>query len=165
MAFTLEQVNLMQAADFTTAFADIAEHSPWVATQAAKQRPFTTKQSMIEAFCDALYTADKAAQLALIIAHPDLAGKAKLTSDSKSEQSGAGLDTLSKAEHARFSDLNTRYKQKFNFPFIFAVKGATKYQILDGFEQRIHNDQAQEFTTALQNICRIFSFRIEDQVT
>lgn len=165
MAFSLDQVNLLPATAFIAAFADVAEHSPWVAEIAAKQRPFATQQSMIDAFCAALNTADKAAQFALIIAHPDLAGKAKLTADSQSEQSGAGLDTLTEDELARFSDLNARYKQKFNFPFIFAVKGATKYQILDGFEQRIHNSETQEFATALQNICRIFSFRIEEQVT
>lgn len=164
MAYPLAEINAMPLATFTTSFADIAEHSPWVANAAAAARPFTSKQAMIDGFCQALKQADKPAQLALIIAHPDLAGKAKLTADSHSEQAGAGLDTLTTDELARFTTLNTSYKAKFKFPFIFAVKGASKHQILAGFEQRLENNAEQEFATALENICRIFLFRIEDQV-
>ncbi|MCJ8325065.1 MAG: 2-oxo-4-hydroxy-4-carboxy-5-ureidoimidazoline decarboxylase [Rhizobiales bacterium] len=164
MAHNLAQVNAMSVDAFTINFADIAEHSPWVATAAATARPFASKQAMIDGFCHALNQADRPAQLALIIAHPDLAGKAKLTADSHSEQSGAGLDSLTTDELTRFTALNASYKAKFKFPFIFAVKGADKHQILAGFEQRINNNPQQEFATALENICRIFMFRIEDQV-
>ncbi len=146
------------------AFADIAEHSPWVAHAAFSYSPFANREAMIHAFANAVLHADKSAQLALLRAHPDLATRAKLTADSSNEQKGAGLDTLSAREFARFTELNDAYKVKNGFPFIFAVKGATKYQILDGFESRIHNDSAKEFATALEQVCRIIRFRLEDRV-
>lgn len=164
MSLTLHAVNGLSAQDFVLEFADVAEHSPWVAEGAAGMRPFTARDDMISAFAGVLDGAEHEAQLALINAHPDLASKAKLTADSQSEQAGAGLDTLTAGELARFTDLNGRYKAKFGFPFIFAVKGATKYMILESFEVRIGNDAEVEFATALENIKRIFMFRIEDQV-
>lgn len=165
MVLTLKQVNEMPLADFVTEFGDVAEHSPWVAEGAARLRPYAERDNMIDAFSATLSAAEKPAQLALICAHPDLAGKAKLTADSQSEQSGAGLDTLTADEMQKFTQLNKKYKEKFQFPFIFAVKGATKHQILASFEQRIDNNADAEFATALDNIKRIFMFRIEDQVT
>lgn len=164
MSLTLKQVNELSAHDFVAAFCDVAEHSPWVAEGAAKLRPFAVRDDMVAAFAGVLAAAEYAAQLALINAHPDLAGKAKLTVDSKSEQAGAGLDTLTEDEMVRFTDLNGKYKAKFGFPFIFAVKGATKYQILQSFAVRIENVTEVEFAMALENIKRIFMFRIEDQV-
>ncbi len=104
------------------------------------------------------------AQLALIRAHPDLATRAKLTADSTREQAGAGLDTLSEAEFARFTELNDAYKARFGFPFIFAVKGASKHQILASFEERVGATKDAEFDMALTQVCRIFRFRIEDKV-
>ena len=80
------------------------------------------------------------------------------------EQIGAGLDTLSAEEFGRFTHLNELYKSKFDFPFIFAVKGATKHQILDSFSERINNDPDDEFALAIEQICRIICFRIEDRV-
>lgn len=165
MSLSLNEVNELSVAEFVAAFGDVAEHSPWVAEGAAKLRPFALRDDMIAAFAAVLKTAEYEAQLALINAHPDLAGKAKLTADSASEQAGAGLDALSADEMARFTELNDRYKAKFGFPFIFAVKGATKYMILKSFEQRIENVAEVEFATALENIKRIFMFRIEDQVS
>ena len=117
----------------------------------------------------ALCGAARDAQLVLIRAHPDLAGKAAiagdLTDDSTREQAGAGLASLSPAEFARFTALNDAYRARFDFPFIFAVKGATKQQILAAFEARLQHDQTQEFRTALGQIARIFRFRIEDRVS
>jgi 2-oxo-4-hydroxy-4-carboxy-5-ureidoimidazoline decarboxylase len=113
----------------------------------------------------AIRAANHDAQLALIRAHPDLATKAKLTEDSSKEQAGAGLNMLTADEFARFTSLNTAYKQRFGFPFIFAVKGATKHMILGSFEARVGNDLAVEFETALSQVCRIFRFRIEDRVS
>lgn len=108
------------------------------------------------------------AQLALIRVHPDLAGKAalrgELTAESTREQAGAGLDQLTPDEFARFTELNERYTTRFGFPFIMAVKNATKHQILSGFEQRIDNTPELEFATALEQINRIAAFRIADLV-
>jgi malate synthase len=161
---SLAQVNAMTAAAFIQAFGDVAEHSPWVAEKVEKLRPFARSSDMVQAFVAVIRGSPRAAQLALIRAHPDLATRAKLTQDSNREQQGAGLDTLTAAEFARFTDLNDNYKNRFGFPFIFAVKGATKHQIIASFEERVHQTAAHEFETALTQVCRIFRFRIEDRV-
>jgi 2-oxo-4-hydroxy-4-carboxy-5-ureidoimidazoline decarboxylase len=161
---TIEAVNAMEAAEFEKTFGDVAEHSPWVARNAAGDRPFVSRESMIRAFHEAVHSASETAQLALIRAHPDLAGKAKLTNDSNREQAQAGLGNLTAEEFARFTHLNELYKSKFDFPFIFAVKGATKQQILASFAERVNNSKEDEFAMALDQVCRIFRFRIEDRV-
>jgi len=162
---SVAEVNGMSAENFVAAFGDVAEHSPWVAAEAAKQRPYASRETMIEAFTSATMTAGQDAQLALIRAHPDLATRARLTDDSSREQKGAGLDTLTAEEFQLFNALNNAYKSRFGFPFIFAVKGATKHQILASFEERVGRDKEEEFRTALQQVCRIFRFRIEDRVS
>lgn len=161
---TIAQVNALNSPEFEKTFGDVAEHSPWVARNAAGDRPFVSRESMIRAFHEAVHSASETAQLALIRAHPDLAGKAKLTNDSNREQAQAGLDALSAEEFARFTHLNELYKSKFDFPFIFAIKGATKQQILASFAERVNHSKEDEFAMALDQVCRIFSFRIEDRV-
>jgi 2-oxo-4-hydroxy-4-carboxy-5-ureidoimidazoline decarboxylase len=162
---TITRINTMTPADFIAAFGDIAEYSPWVARETASYRPFENREAMIKGFETALKAANRDAQLALIRAHPDLANKAKLTGDSTREQAGAGLDTLSTDEFARFTALNAAYRARFGFPFIFAVKGATKHMIFDAFETRVDNAMDEELATAIAQICRIFRFRIEDRVS
>ena len=162
-------VNALSSVDFVARFGDVAEHSPWVAEAAAVLRPFSSREEMIAAFASVVAAAPREAGLALIRAHPDLAGKAAragtMAEDSKREQAGVGLDTLTEDEFARFTELNTRYRASFGFPFIFAVKGATKTMILDAFEARLPNDAETEFATALAQIHRIFRFRLEDRVS
>lgn len=162
---SLAEVNEMPHAEFMAAFGDVVEHSPWVAEAAAAERPFDDRREMVAAFAGALQSASKAAKLAVLCAHPDLAGKAELTDDSTREQDGAGLNTLSSEEFDRFTRMNEAYKAKFEFPFIFAVKGADKYQILEAFEERLEYTQDMEFHTACAQVCRIFRFRIEDRVS
>ena len=161
-------VNALSPDDFVARFGDVAEHSPWVAETAARERPFASREAMIEAFAAAVAGASHEARLALIRAHPDLAGKAAragtMAEDSRREQAGVGLDSLTEVEYARFTDLNTRYRDKFGFPFIFAVKGATKGMILDAFEARSADDVETEFATALAQVARIFRFRLEDRI-
>ena len=162
---TISNVNAMGPQAFIEAFGDVAEHSPWVAREAQSFRPYRNREEMALHFERALKSANRDAQLALIRAHPDLATKAKLTQDSSREQAGAGLDTLTAEEFARFTDLNAHYKARFGFPFIFAVKGATKHMILDSFTERVDSTPEQEFTMAISQVCRIFRFRIEDRVS
>jgi OHCU decarboxylase len=161
-------INRLSLDDFIATFADIAEHSPWVAARAAEQRPFANRAAMIDAFQQAVRGADEAEQLALLRAHPDLAGRAaragQLTSDSAREQKGVGLDTLSDDEFARFHTLNEAYKSRFGIPFIFAVKGATKHDILAAFEARLGATQQEEVMTALTQVLRIIRFRLTDRV-
>ncbi len=162
---SIADVNALSPRAFIEAFGDVAEHSPWVAREADASRPFASREALVKRFETAIRAANRDAQLALLRAHPDLATRAKLTDDSTKEQAGAGLNTLTSEEFARFTDLNDRYKQRFGFPFIFAVKGATKHMILDSFTARVGNDAEVEFETALQQVCRIFRFRIEDRVS
>ncbi len=159
---TIETVNKLPG--LVDDFGDIAEHAPWVAESAATDRPFVNREAMIAAFHNAILNADQEQQMALIRAHPDLAGKAKLTKDSQAEQKGAGLDTLTHDELDRFTRLNDSYKARFGFPFIFAVKGADKFDILESFQARMDNDREAEFAKALEMVCTIVSFRLYDKV-
>jgi len=153
---------------FVKRFGGIYEHSPWVA-EIAFDRGIDAGQDTAKglgaAMARALDTATPAQKLALINAHPDLAGKAairgELTLASTSEQAGAGLDQCSAGEFSRFEALNAAYKTKFGFPFIFAVGGKTRADILQAFEDRIAHDREVEFQTALEQINRIALLRLE----
>ncbi len=165
---SVDDLNRMAASDFAAAFGDVAEHSPWVAERAAGARPFAGRGAVAEAFAAALRGAARDEKLAVLRAHPDLAGRAAiagdLTEDSRREQAGAGLDRLTPEEYARFTGLNAAYKERFGIPFIFAVKGATKDMILAAFEERSANGAEAEIGNAIENVCRIMRFRIEDRV-
>jgi 2-oxo-4-hydroxy-4-carboxy-5-ureidoimidazoline decarboxylase len=161
----IEELNALGPAEFEAGFGDVAEHSPWVARNVASHRPFASREAMIANFRDVVMAASETAQLALVRAHPDLATRVKLTDESHREQAQAGLGSLSADEFARFTHLNDLYKSKFDFPFIFAVKGATKHQIIASFMERVNNSRDDEFAMALEQVCRIFRFRIEDRVS
>lgn len=164
----LDHINALPLAGFIEAFGEIAEHSAWVAEEAAKARPFKDRDSMIAAFQAAVLQASEQSQLDLLRAHPDLAGKAalagELTDDSRREQAGAGLSQLTVEEYARFHAMNDQYKSRFGIPFILAVQGATKQQILDSFASRVHGTQREEHLTALAQVLRIIRFRLEARV-
>ncbi|WP_217363908.1 MULTISPECIES: 2-oxo-4-hydroxy-4-carboxy-5-ureidoimidazoline decarboxylase [unclassified Marinobacterium] len=155
--------------EFVTKFGGIYEHSAWIAEQAFDQG-ITAEHDLIDALhhlmADCFLSASHEEQLGVIVAHPDLAGKAaragKLTAESTSEQASAGIDTLTDEEFARFTELNDAYKAKFQFPFIMAVKGSNKHAILSGFEERINNTPEQEFARALAEINKIAAFRLAD---
>ena len=127
VTLTIDDLNRMAVADFTARFGDVAEHSPWVAERAAGARPFADRDGVARAFAAALRDATRDEKLAVLRAHPDLAGKAAvagaLIEDSRREQAGAGLDRLTPAEFERFTALNAAYRERFGIPFIFAVKG------------------------------------------
>jgi 2-oxo-4-hydroxy-4-carboxy-5-ureidoimidazoline decarboxylase len=154
--------------DFVKVFADIYEHSPWVAEKAYElglDQSIDEVDGLHQRMADILISASHEAQLALINAHPDLAGKAairgELTASSTAEQAGAGISECSTEEFARFTELNDAYKAKFGFPFIKAVKGSNRHQILAAFETRIHHSAEQEFQTALAEINKIALFRLQ----
>ncbi|PAU51700.1 OHCU decarboxylase [Pseudomonas sp. PIC25] len=153
---------------FVAAFADIYEHSPWVAERAydlGADASLDDIDGLHQRMADILLSASRDAQLALINAHPDLAGKAavrgELTASSTSEQAGAGIHECTPEEFARFTELNDAYKAKFGFPFIMAVKGSNRHQILAAFEERIHNTPDEEFARALAEINKIALFRLQ----
>lgn len=156
-----------QRDDFITRFGGIFEHSQWVVEQAFDSGAIAEPRTVAKvhgAMVAAFRAADPAARLQVLRAHPDLAGKLAisggLTEDSKKEQAGAGLDRLTPDEHARFTSVNTRYTEKFGFPFIIAVKGLNKDDILSAFETRINNTKEQEFETACAQVERIALLRL-----
>jgi 2-oxo-4-hydroxy-4-carboxy-5-ureidoimidazoline decarboxylase len=166
---SLDEMNALSPADFIARFGDIAEHSAWVAEHAEPLRPFYDHPAVVLAFQNAILKADEARQTALILAHPDLAGRAALRGEvadaSKREQKGAGLDTLTHEEYERFHGLNDAYRARFGFPFIFAVTGATKHQILEAFQNRVGGTKQEERLTAIAQILRIVRFRLEARVS
>ena len=159
----------MPKAEFVACLGGIYEHSPWVAEQAAGERPFSSREHLADRMRSAVETASVTAKLALIRAHPDLAGKlaraGALSPESTREQAGLGLDRLSDAEFERFSDLNRRYRERFGFPFVVCVRLTDKPGILAAFERRLEHDIAAEMTEALRQIHHIARLRLEDLVT
>lgn len=154
--------------EFVERFGGVYEHSPWIAEDLWDQglsADHDTPEGLQSAMAAVLDAADREAKLALIRAHPDLAGKAavrgELTEASTSEQAGAGLDQCTAQEFARFQELNATYQDKFGFPFILAVKGRHRTEILNAFETRISNSPEVEFDTALGQINRIALLRLE----
>ncbi|HXF89994.1 MAG TPA: 2-oxo-4-hydroxy-4-carboxy-5-ureidoimidazoline decarboxylase [Xanthobacteraceae bacterium] len=168
MPLSIAAINSLDAAAFAAQLGHVCEHAPWVARRAAERRPFRSRDDLHRAMLAVIAAASEAEQLTLLRNHPELAGKAAiagdLTADSKKEQGGAGLDRLTAAEYERFHALNRAYNEKFGFPFILAVKGKTKDEILAAFAARVDNDRAEEFRTALEQVGRIIGFRLADIV-
>ena len=162
----LATLNALPKPAFTHTLGAIFEHSPWVAEGAYAAAPFANLESLHTAMVSVVDQASLDQQLALIRAHPDLAGKAalagELTAESTSEQKGAGLDRLTADEFAKFHRLNDAYQAKFAFPFIIAVRGHDRHSILAAFETRLLNDAESERAEALRQIARIAGFRLAD---
>lgn len=155
----------MNSDEFVSRFGGIYEHSPWVAERAAPHidEPSDLDQ-VASVMADCVDNASRERQLALICAHPDLAGKAQvageLTPESTSEQASAGLDRCTAEEYELFTSLNDRYKLKFGFPFVMAVRESSRGDILAAFEARLDNDYDAEFETALVEIHKIARLRL-----
>ena len=163
---TPAEVRRLDRDAFVAAFGAVFEHSPWVAERAFAQGPFAGVEALHRAMTRALAAAPTEAKLALIRAHPDLAGRAalagELTAASKTEQSRSGLAGLTTAELARFHELNIAYRTKFGFPFILAVKYSNKHDILAAFIERLKNDPTAELERALSEIGKIARYRLDD---
>jgi len=160
MTYTIAELNQASLEEFVAALGAVFEDTPAIARQAWEQRPFTDSADLHQCMVTIVQELDRQAQIALIRAHPDLGSKAKMAEASVQEQAGAGLDRLSPAEYDRFQSLNDRYKQKFAFPFIIAVKHHTKTSILEAFDQRLRNTVDQELAQALTEIFQIAQFRL-----
>ena len=155
----------MDTHDFIARYAEIYEHSPWVAELVAPiAAEVADMDRLAEIMADCVDNAHTEQQLTLIRAHPDLAGKAQvageLTADSTAEQASAGLDQCTKVEYERFQALNDAYKEKFGFPFVMAVRDRSREEILDSFSKRLQNDHDLEFETALAEIHEIARLRL-----
>ena len=172
MPLTLEQLNAASPAEALALLDGLYEHSPWIAEQALAQRPFRSLAHLKHALAQVVRTAELDAQLALIRAHPELAGKAmvakSLTAESTNEQSKAGLTQCTPEEFERIQQLNAAYNERFGFPFILAVrgprgKGLPKQEIIDTFARRLDNHPEFELAEALRNIHRIAEIRLGDK--
>ena len=165
----LSQLNDGDETQFIDALGDVFEHSPWLVKRASAGRPFANRDALVTALLKTMDDASEDEKLALIRAHPDLAGKAALAGDltdhSTSEQASAGLDRLTIDEYDRFNRLNEAYKAAFGFPFIIAVLDHTKDSILAAFETRLKNNASQEMDEAIRNIGRIMSLRVTNTIT
>lgn len=161
---TIDAVNALGSPEFVEAVGWVFEHSPWVAERAWGLRPFADRDALLEAMVRQVELASPEEQLSLLRAHPDLGSRARLSDASASEQAGAGLDQLTREEFDAFTRLNDGYKDKFGFPFLYAVKGSTKYDILRALEQRMRSTREDEFQEALRQVYRIAGFRLADLV-
>ncbi|MBC3883721.1 2-oxo-4-hydroxy-4-carboxy-5-ureidoimidazoline decarboxylase [Undibacterium griseum] len=165
---SLQHLNQCAPAEFVQYLGGVFEHSPWVAQAVLPQRPFASVADLHAAMAAAVRTADAAAHLRLIRAHPELAGKAairgELTAESTREQSGAGLDQCSPQEFAELQRLNAEYTKKFGFPFIIAVRGHDRQSIIRHFTQRLAAEPAAEMQECIEQIVRIGGFRLADLV-
>ncbi len=172
MTLLLEKLNAALLSDAAKMLDGLYEHSPWIAAGALAQRPFRSLAHLKYAMVQVLNQAGRDAQLALIRAHPELAGKAmvskSLTAESHNEQGKAGLTQCTPQEFAKIQQLNADYNAKFGFPFILAVRGPrgtglNKLQIIDTFERRLHGHPSFEFQECLRNIHRVVELRLNDK--
>lgn len=154
---------------FVAAVGAVFEHSPWVMERAWEKRPFASRDALMADLATVLFDAERPLQLSLINAHPELAGKAAvrgdLTADSAREQAGAGLNACTPEEFASIQQLNAAYRAKFGWPFIVAVKGLSRQDIIGEMSRRLERAAEDEFAEALAQILRIASFRLDDLIS
>lgn len=149
---------------FAAALEGVFEHSPWVAQRAYSARPFSSVDDLHAAMVAAVVAAPQEMQLALIRAHPELAGReaqaGAMTAESVSEQASAGLDRCSADELERLRAGNRAYREKFGFPFVMAVKGRDRHEILDALESRLQGTRGEEFARCIAEIGKIARLRL-----
>jgi N-carbamoyl-L-amino-acid hydrolase len=171
MTITISELNQCDAAAFVAALEGIYEHSPWIPERNAAKRPFADLNALKVALQKTLATATIGEKVALIRAHPELAGKAAiagtLSKESTGEQASVGLNLCSEEQYATLHQLNRDYNAKFDFPFVLAVRGAdgnglTREAIIEIFQTRLQHGYADEMAECLHQIDRIASFRLRD---
>jgi OHCU decarboxylase len=151
---------------FLRVIGPVFEHSPWIAELTWAKRPFESAATLHRALCETVLASDDPRKLALIRAHPDLAGRAAragtLTPASTCEQASGGLDKLSAEEAALFDTYNREYRERFGFPFVICARQNKKEAMLAGFERRLKNSLQQEIEAALAEILKIAELRLHD---
>ncbi len=159
----INKINNLSQIKFNEIFANIFEKTKWIAERLYNQKPFNSFEDLRSKILEIFKTTSKENQLKIIRAHPDLADKTKislLNIDSRTEQSRAGLDQCSEKEFIEFKNLNNEYKKKFGFPFILAVEGKNKAEILNKFKKRILNSADDEFKESISQVCKIANLRL-----
>jgi len=164
----IQEINSLSCVDFTSVIGPTFEHSPWIAEMTWGRKPFADLEQLHRELCETVKNAGTENHLALIRAHPDLAGRlalaGELTKESASEQAGAGLDRLTPDELSRFQNYNAAYQARFNFPFVICARLNKKDAILAGFERRLVNSPEEEIKTALEEIFKIAELRLRNLV-
>jgi 2-oxo-4-hydroxy-4-carboxy-5-ureidoimidazoline decarboxylase len=166
---TLDELNCCTFEDFVAAVGFTFERSPWIAAEAAQARPFATVDALHAQMVEAVAAAPEEKRIALIAAHPDLAGRVaregRLTPASRGEQASAGLANLTPEEIARFDHLNSVYRERFGFPFVICARERDKSSILNELERRVRNERATESAIALAEIAKIARLRLRDAIS
>ena len=166
---SMAELNALSAEEFVRVIGPVFERSPWIAHETSARRPFAGTDELLGALCDTVRNASDDKKLALIRAHPDLAGRlalasALLTKESLGEQAAAGLDSLTPEELALFQQQNEAYRRKFDFPFIICARLNKKEAILEALRRRRQNSRDQEIRAALEEIFKIAGLRLRDLI-
>ena len=164
----MAELNELSREDFLRVIGPVFEHSPWIAELTWAKRPFESAGALHRSLCGTVAASDEPKKLALIQAHPDLAGRAAragtLTPASTREQRNGGLDRLSPEEAALFDRYNGEYRKRFGFPFVICARQNKKEAMLAGFERRLKNSREQEIEAALAEIFKIAELRLHDVI-
>jgi len=159
---SIEKVNQLSENEFIGTFGNVFEKTNWIATKAFNLKPYKNFDELISEIIKIYENCSKKDCLKIFNAHPELAVEKKLTEDSHKEQKGANLNRCNNEEFNEFKDLNYEYKKRFGFPFIIAVKGKNKSEILINFRKRIKNEIELEFVEAKKQVKKIATFRLKE---
>jgi len=159
---SIDKVNKLSKSDFISIFGNVFEKTEWIAQKSYDLKPYKNFEELFSKMMEVFENIEKEKHLEILNSHPDLAVEKKLTEDSKNEQKNASLNQCTNEEFVEFKKLNEEYKKKFGFPFIIAVKGKNKEEILNSFRQRITNNINLEFEEAKKQVKKIASFRLSE---
>jgi len=159
---SIEKVNQLSENEFIGTFGNVFEKTNWIANKAFNSKPYKSFDEFISTIIKIYENSSKEDCLKIFNAHPELAVEKKLTGDSHKEQRGANLNRCNNEEFNEFKNLNIEYRSKFGFPFIVAVKGKNKNEILNNFRKRIKNEINSEFNEAKEQVKKIATFRLDE---
>ena len=157
----IKKINSLDKSEFLSIFGNVFEKSKWISEKVFDKKPFKNLDSFVSEIIAMYENSDNETILEILNLHPELAVEKKLTTDSEVEQNKANLKQCTPEEFDQFKKLNIEYKKKFNFPFIIAVKGKNKNEILNYFIERINNSLDEEFLEAKKQVKKIATFRLE----
>ena len=158
----IKKINSLDKSEFLSIFGNVFEKSKWISEKVFDKKPFKNLESFVSEIIGIYENSDNKTILEILNLHPELAVEKKLTANSEVEQSKANLKQCTPEEFDEFKKLNIEYKKKFNFPFIIAVKGKNKNEILNYFRERIKNSLDEEFLEAKKQVKKIATFRLEE---
>ena len=159
---SIDTFNKLNKSEFLSTFGNVFEKTEWIAEKCYDSKPFNNVQELVNKMMEVFENSIKEKHLEILNSHPDLAVKKKLTKESENEQANANLNQCTNEEFEEFNKLNEKYKKKFGFPFIIAVKGKNKNEILNIFRQRITNNINLEFEEAKKQVKKIATFRLSE---